>query len=66
MVTNLPRDMDLPTLRGDMQSYGTIARWAVIPGQVQVYAVYETPAMANAAVLGLREHRRLLVSLVDV
>lgn len=64
MVTNIPRDMDLSTLREDMRSYGNIVRWAVIPGQVQVYAVYDTPTMANAAVLGLREHRRLVVSQV--
>ncbi len=64
MVTNLPRDMDLRTLRADMRSYGPITRWAVIPGKIEVYAVYETPSMANAAVLGLREHRRLVVKLV--
>lgn len=65
MVANIPRDMDLKSLRDDMRSYGTIMRWAVIPGQVHVYAVYETPSMANASVLGMREHRRLLVNLVD-
>ena len=64
-VTNIPRDMDLESLRNDMRSYGTIARWAVIPGQVHVYAVYETPKMANAALIGLREHRRLIISRAD-
>lgn len=57
--------MDIGSLRDDMRSYGTIVRWAVIPGQVHVYAVYETPVMANAAVLGLREHRRLIISFVN-
>lgn len=66
MVTNIPCDMDLRSLRDEMSSYGTIERWAVLPGPVQVYAVYKSADMANAAVLGLREHRRLVVKPVSV
>jgi len=53
--------MDLLALRNDMKSYGTIVRWAAPTGQVHVYARYETDDMAAAAILGLRENRRLLI-----
>lgn len=66
MVTNVPNDMDLDLLRENMKSYGSIVRWAVVPGNVQVYAVYQTPAMAHAAIAGLREHRRLIVTPVSL
>ena len=53
--------MDLDVLRADMESYGTLVRWAMPPGPVHVYAVYETKEMASAAMAGLRENRRLVV-----
>lgn len=60
-ITNIPRDMDLRALRGDMESYGTLVRWATPPGPVHVYAAFETTDMARAAMAGLRENRRLVV-----
>jgi len=61
-VTNIPRDMDLALLKNDMESYGTVIRWAAPPGPKHVYVVYETREMAIAAMVGLREHRRLVVN----
>ena len=60
-ITNIPRDMQLRALKGDMESYGTITRWVTPPGPVHVYAVYENEDMACAALIGLREHRRIVV-----
>ena len=61
-VTNIPGEMDLRLLRSDMDTYGKVLRWATPPGPVHVYVVYETREMAAAAMVGLREHRRLVVT----
>ena len=61
-VTNIPQDMDLQLLKSDMESYGTVMHWAAPPGPIHVYVVYATREMAISAMVGLREHRRLVVN----
>ena len=61
-VSHIPGDMDMGLLRSDMDTYGKVLRWVAPPGPVHVYVVYETQAMASAAMVGLREHRRLVVA----
>jgi hypothetical protein len=61
-VSHIPREMDLGLLRSDMDTYGKVLRWVTPPGPVHVYVVYETSEMASAAMIGLREHRRLVVA----
>lgn len=60
-ITNIPRDMDLDMLRADVDSYGNLVSWVTPPGPVHAYAKFETKDMATRAMIGLREHRRLVV-----
>ena len=61
-VTHIPANMDLQLLRSEMDTYGTVTRWVTPPGPRHIYVVYETKDMAMAAKIGLREHRRLIVT----
>ena len=62
-IANIPPEMDLQLLRSEMDTYGKVVRWVHSPSPVQpVFVVYETKDMAMAAKVGLREHRRLVVT----
>lgn len=61
LITNIPLDMDLSLLKADVNTYGTLEQWETPPGPVHVYARFQTKDMATRALMGLREHRRLVV-----
>ena len=66
LITNIPHDLDLCTLRSDLEMYGTLHDYATPPGPLHVYATYYDPTHAQAALQGLREHRRLVVDFACV
>lgn len=61
LIRNIPRDMDLGMLKADVDSHGRVVSWRTPPGPVHVYVEFETKDMATKAMIGLREHRRLVV-----
>ena len=66
-IAHIPREMDLRLLRSEMDTYGKVVRWVNPASLAQpAYVVYETTDMAMAAKVGLREHRRLVVTQAEM
>lgn len=61
LITNIPWDMDLGVLRGEMEVHGPLLHWQAPPGPPHVYATFRKKEYAVAALQALREHRRLVV-----